>query len=218
MPAERFALIENGYDEESFAGVDTSDRSPLNPGMLTLLHSGIVYPEERDPTELMRGLAILQSEGAIAPGTFRVRFRAPVHGELIAKLAREAGVEPLVEILPSIPYRQAIQEMMRADALLLLQAANCNQQIPAKAYEYFRTGRPIVALTDPAGDTAETMRRAGCANVAPLDDARAIADLLRRWVRGRDHDVLNMPSPHAIDAHSRRSRTAELARMLDSVA
>ena len=46
--------------------------------------------------------------------------------------------------------------------LLLLQASNCNDQVPAKAYEYLRCHRPVLALTDPAGDTAELLRsRAG---------------------------------------------------------
>lgn len=35
-------------------------------------------------------------------------------------------------------------QTMSADALLVLQASNCNAQIPAKAYEYTRTGRLIL--------------------------------------------------------------------------
>ena len=45
VDSERFALIENGFDEEAFVDAErdrTSDA--LNPGRLTILHSGIVYP------------------------------------------------------------------------------------------------------------------------------------------------------------------------------
>ena len=34
--------------------------------------------------------------------------------------------------------------MLAADGLLLMQAANRNSQILAKAYEYLRAGRPIL--------------------------------------------------------------------------
>ncbi|MCS6943933.1 MAG: glycosyltransferase, partial [Sutterellaceae bacterium] len=58
-PRDRFLVIENGYDEEIFARVerDAARTEPLNPGRVTLLHSGIVYPSERDPTALFQALA-----------------------------------------------------------------------------------------------------------------------------------------------------------------
>ena len=46
--ARRITVLENGYDEDSFAAVNAiSGRRALNPGAITLLHSGIVYPEDR---------------------------------------------------------------------------------------------------------------------------------------------------------------------------
>ncbi len=58
--ASRMQVIENGYDERSFARVDENARSPLNEGAYTLLHSGIVYPSERDPTQLFAALGLLR--------------------------------------------------------------------------------------------------------------------------------------------------------------
>ena len=43
--------------------------------------------------------------------------------------------------------------MRRADGLLLFQGAQCNRQIPAKAYEYLACRRPIIGLIDSSGDT-----------------------------------------------------------------
>ena len=56
--------------------------------------------------------------------------------------------------------------MLTVDGLLVLQAANCNDQIPAKTYEYLRAQQPLLALTDPAGDTADVIRRAGIDTIA----------------------------------------------------
>ncbi len=212
---DRLRLVENGYDEETFASVQTSD-SPLNPGRLTLVHSGVVYPNERNPRQLFAALEQLRRT---SPGTFdrlRVRFRAGVNESMLHDLARSHDVEDAVEVVPPVPYREALEEMLRADGLLVLQASNCNQQVPAKLYEYFRARRPMLLLTDPAGDTARVARSAGITSIARLDDAADIADLFERFIN--DPSVCGLASEDAIAGASRRGRTRQLAALLDEVA
>lgn len=218
--AERLVVLENGYDEESFPVLAPGDLppSPLNPGAITLLHSGLVYPLERDPTQLMAALRLLKQGGQLAFGELRVRFRASVHDQLITRLAQAQGVEEFIECCPPIGYREAISEMLRADGLLVMQASCCNEQIPAKIYEYLRAQRPILALTDPVGDTAATLAAAGVRNIAPLDSAPAIAQRLMQFIEGLRQSDLCLPSPEAVRQASRRERTSELVRLLDSVA
>jgi glycosyltransferase involved in cell wall biosynthesis len=217
--AARVRVLENGYDEESFAAAAPAERdaTPLNPGAVTLLHSGIVYPSERDPTQLMAALRLLHDAGEIKPGCFKLRFRAAVADDLLHRLADEHGVRTYVEVLGAVPYRQALAEMLRADGLLVLQAANCNAQIPAKLYEYLRAGRPIVCLTDPMGDTAGVVRAAGLDQIARLDDAREIARCLGRFLcELRDGSVAS-PAAAAVESASRRHRSQELATLLEQV-
>lgn len=217
LPEERFALIENGYDEESFAAAEQGlDTAPLNPGRFTLLHSGIVYPSERDPQPLMQALADLRRGGDSSMSNLRLRFRAPVHEELIRRLSIDYGVADLIEILPAVSYREALQEMMRADGLLVMQAGNCNEQVPAKLYEYFRAGRPLLGLADPAGDTARAMRSAGIGHIAKLEDAAAVGAALADFLRDTP---LAAPRPALrpdVRAMSRVARAGSLAQLLDA--
>jgi len=213
IPAERFALIENGYDEESFIEAERGlERTPLNPGCFTLLHSGIVYPSERDPTALFEALGRMKRDGRINAGTLRLRFRAPMHGDLLHRLALQSNTSDLVEVLPPVPYALALQEMLRADGLLVMQGANCNEQVPAKLYEYFRARRPILGLADPSGDTARVMRDAGVAHLAKLEDVDqvegATADYLAAMHGG-------MPSTSSQPDRSRRARAGLLAKVLE---
>ncbi len=212
--APRIGVIENGYDEESFAGLLADGHAPLNPGPLTLLHSGIVYPSERDPTQLFAALRLLGP----AAQQLRLRFRGAAHDDLVRRLADEQGVGALVETLPPIAYNEALREMLRADALLVLQASNCNEQIPAKLYEYLRCGRPILGLCDPVGDTAATLRQAGLRDIAPLDDAAQIATVFQRFIDGGASARNARPDPATVAAASRRGRTAALASLLDRLA
>jgi glycosyltransferase involved in cell wall biosynthesis len=217
LSLERFAMIENGYDEDACDAAGQGPRVPLSPGALTFLHSGIVYRDERDPTQLMQALRLLVDRQRVAPQCLRVRFRAAANDDLLRQLAAASGVDDMIEVLPPIGYRAALDEMQRADALLVLQAANCNEQIPAKIYEYFQAGRPILALTDPAGDTAATLRNAGLDAIVPLDDAVAIADLLDAFMRDPSRKRGRIPEERVVAASSRRQRTAELAGLLNAL-
>lgn len=217
VPGERVRVIENGYDEESFAHIAVDTSAPLNPGKVTLLHSGVVYPSERDPTQLFAALRMLTEQREIGPDTFCMRLRASAHEPYLRKLATEHRVESLVDLAPPISYGDALAEMMRAEGLLVLQASNCNEQIPAKLYEYLRALRPIVGLTDPAGDTAALLREAGIEAIARLDDAAEIARVLSRFVAQLRINGAPLPRMEYVQQASRRSRSRELAALLDEV-
>jgi len=213
--ADRIRVIENGFDEESFTGVGGGE--PLLAGKTTLLHSGVIYPVERDPTQFFETLAALWKSGRINPDSLRIRFRAPAHERLVLGIAERLGVSPFVECLPAIPYREALGEMMRADGLLVMQAANCNEQIPAKVYEYLRAQRPILGLTEPSGDTADLMLRVGVRHIAPLDAPDAIASTLMAFLAGLRAGSVAAPDRDLVSQHSRLSRTSELAEILGAL-
>jgi glycosyltransferase involved in cell wall biosynthesis len=215
--AARVAVIENGFDEETFVAAEAARPGtvPLTSGAITLLHSGIVYPDERDPTQLMQALGHLRQRGALQPSSFRIRFRAAVHDELLHQLAQRYGVDDLIETLPAVNYRDALHEMRCADALLVMQASNCNEQIPGKLYEYLRARRPIVCLSDPVGDTAGLLRRSGVDTIARLDSADEIAELLPRFLDRVRSGTAPLPTEESIDAASRRGRTRQLVEQFE---
>jgi hypothetical protein len=108
--------------------------------------------------------------------------------------------------------------MISADGVVLLQAATCNYQVPAKLYEYLRARRPILALTDPRGDTAAILRSAGVDTIAPLDSKDAIARLLQRFLCMLDERSVPLPREEKVASASRQGRALELSRVLDAIA
>ncbi len=216
--ADRITVLENGYDEDSFAGLaPAASNAATDAGPLVLLHSGIVYPSERDPTQLFIALGRLNAAGVLTPADLRLRFRASVHDDLLHKLGAAHGASEFIELCPAINYREALAEMLSVDGLLVLQAANCNEQIPAKIYEYLRAGRPILALTDPAGDTAGVLREARLDAIARLDSADEIAAILPRFVASVRSGRAALPDAAATQAASRKARSQAFVQLLDQL-
>jgi len=218
--ADRLRVIENGYSEDAFRQAERSTsaapaKSTDAGGPRVLLHSGVVYPDWRSPLRLFEALAAAKAAGRVDASSLRLRLRATAHDGFVRELASRLDVADLVEIAPPLPYVDALAEMLRADGLLLLQSHDCNDQIPAKAYEYLRARRPVLTLADPAGDTAQLMRRAGLPHIAALEDGPGVAAALDRFLDDLFHGRAALPAPAAIAAASRESRTGELARVLD---
>lgn len=218
LPDNHWVLIENGYDEEKFA-MELKEVPPPGSvaGPLRIVHSGIVYPSERDPTALFDALAGLKREQRLSGADLQIVLRATGADQYHARLIAERKIGDLVRLEPPIAYSEALAEMLRADGLLVLQAANCNHQIPAKVYEYLRARRPIIALTDPAGDTATVLRNASIPLIAPLDSVGAIQEALMEFIKRIRAKHPMMPDENAVQAASRRQRARELARLLDKV-
>ncbi len=219
IPKARLTIIENGYDESSFAGTVPRPDAPRAAGApLVLVHSGTIYPSERDPRPFFGALAELCSKGVLRPGELQVVLRATGSDDYLRGLIDRYGIDGIVSLEPAIPYRAALAEMRAADGLLVLQAANCNYQVPAKLYEYLRAGPPILALTDPAGDTAGVLRDAGIDTIAPLDSQEEIARMLTRFLELLRQQRAPVATKAKVASASRRARSSELARVFDEVA
>lgn len=222
---QRIRVIENGYDEETFSNVEkwmsSSDRGGQTNSSrqrFILLHSGIVYPSERDPRPLFDALAGLKKKGVLTAERFCLRLRASAHDEWLGELVAKRDIVDLVSLEPPLPYREALLEMMNSDALLIMQASNCNQQIPAKLYEYLRSRKPVLALTDPIGDTATTLRNAGLQSITRLDDPQEIETALPAFIARVRAGTEALVTPEAVRNSSREGRTAALAELFDQIA
>jgi glycosyltransferase involved in cell wall biosynthesis len=219
MPEKHWAIIPNGYEEEVFASLEP--RVPphsLNGQPIHLLHSGLLYPTpDRDPSAFLRAMAALRDDGAITAKQVKVTLRASGFEEHYAPLIRQHGLENIVRLAPPVPYREALQEMMAADGLLVFQGYTSNPAIPAKLYEYLRAGRPIFAMVDSEGDTAKTLRSAGAGTIVPLESSNEIGAGLQGFLQQIRSGTAAVGDQRVVRGMARESRAAELAGLLDGV-
>jgi glycosyltransferase involved in cell wall biosynthesis len=219
FPASAMSVIPNGFDQEMFpkdilppAATPRAADKPLQ-----LLHSGLMYPEERNPQAFFQAVSELRQEGVLSAQAVQFNFRASGYEEVYQSQIQTLGIGDLVHLLPAIPYHRALAEMAASDAFLLFQARDCNDQIPAKLYEYLYSGRPILGLTDPIGETARTMIALGSDRIAPLDDKARIKELLPQFIEQVRAQQAPTPSRRQIMPFSREQLTHSLAKLLDGL-
>ncbi len=209
-------VIANGYDEGDFNGLAAVAELPRKTaGPLRLVHAGVIYTDDRDPRAFFQALSRLKTEGIIGAHNLRIDLRASGSEQYYENLLQELGIESIVHLLPPLPHRGALEDLAKADGLLLFQAASCNHQIPAKVYEYFRVGKPLLALTSASGDTAALLKDVGGATIVELDDESAIYRAVPAFLRSVESGTHARPDANKVRNCTRRNATLELARELN---
>lgn len=213
----RWSIIPNGFDEEDFAGLgDKASGKDRRQNQVLLVHSGLLYPHARDPRPFLSAVSDLRKVGLVSSSNLKIIFRHSGYESKYRQLLRDMGIEDIASLEAGVPYQQALEEMLDADGLLLFQASNCNSQIPAKLYEYLRVRRPIFALVDPNGDTAEVLKSEGIDTIVPLDSKQEISRGLVDFLARVREERAPVAGDSRVALYSRRHRTEELARLLDA--
>lgn len=217
--AQKCKVIENGFEEDIFEKTKPN-RLNIPENCLLMLHSGLIYPKDRNPSHFFAAVQSLMASGQLDRTKLRIRFRAPQHGEEVCAFAAKYGLQDIVEVQPPISYQDAISEMMGADALIVFQGSNFNAQIPAKIYEYIRAQKPVLALLDPAGDTAAQLSqfKEGVFQ-ADIDDEESIKSCLLAWLHYMQSDFFlkgMIKNMELVKRYSRKSQAKLLMDILDS--
>jgi len=218
VASHKFVLIPNGYDEEDFSWItDRGQVLAVQNRPIRLLHLGLIYPSERDPRPFFKAVSRLKKVGRVTASDLRIDLRASGSESFYAEILRELDIEDLVFLLPAIPYPEALREAALSDALLLFQAANCDHQIPAKAYEYLRLGRPILALTSHTGDTAALLHEAAGAKIVDLADEQAIFDALPEFLAGIRNGDVPVATLERVQKYDRKNQSLALTEILSEI-
>jgi hypothetical protein len=219
---EHLSLIENGYDEDAFLRAEAS-AGGAGPSVaadrpLKLVHSGIIYTNERDPTDFFVAIAAMKAKRLISAQNLQIILRASGNEASYAHELRRLRVADVVRLAPPVDYVTALHEMLSSDGLLIFQASNANSQIPAKLYEYLRARRPILALTDPGGDTARTLQQSRAGVSARLDHAPDIEAALVSFLDGIRRGEWSHLATADTSCYSRETRARQLSDLLGEVA
>jgi glycosyltransferase involved in cell wall biosynthesis len=213
LSPDKAAVIYNGYDEADFQHLDDQAQNER----FEIIHAGLVTPEFRSPIPMLKVIASLVAEGNLLPEKIRITFLGGgpyLVSKRFTKTINDLRLNGAVEVADRVSHHQALQRLRKAAVLLLLQASDDTRfLIPAKAFEYLRIGRPVLALTL-EGATADLFKGMDyCYVVNPIDESRlrnAVMSLYKSWCESPDRIQVS-PS---IQRYERSNLTAELAQLL----
>ena len=146
----KFHVIENGYDEEDFAGITAAEL----PEGFNLVHTGL-FSAEGNPRKLWKVLSELCRENPDFDRNLHLTFAGKTDPEILAAI-KEAGLETHLTDLGYVPHHEANSLQKAADLLLLplREEPEAAGILTGKYFEYLAAGRPIAAF-GPHGSVLE---------------------------------------------------------------
>lgn len=196
FPTRRFETIENGCDPEDY------DVEPPRPERrpLVFTYAGAVYGHQ-SPAPFLQALA--------RSGVKDVEVR--IVGDRFHQFTEGAWPFP-ISVEGHRTHRELGAIFSRSSALFLCLEPPAARQLPAKLYEYLRTGRPTFAIVPRGGAADLWIRRTGAGVSVDAAAPDSWAPALRTFV-----ESLGGYQPPSAAPFSRRLLTGRLAEILDEV-
>jgi hypothetical protein len=216
--ARKFVLLWNGYDPED----PMPERQVWERRQNVLAHIGAIYGGRR-PDDLLWSLERLRAAGELSERDLLVDLIGPI--DLDREILEKPPYAPLAEVgmlnyrSGLVPREQAQQAMVDAEWLCLLNNSEGDGalQVPAKLFDYIRSGRPILAFTAADSPSHRILRDSGAvyecifSNLGEEETDRRIL----RFLRARDTSY--EPSRMFEETFNGKEQTRTLASLIDSV-
>ncbi|MEW6213031.1 MAG: hypothetical protein AB1631_32210 [Acidobacteriota bacterium] len=213
--------IPNGFDpEEFFASTDDS----VNP-YFTIAYMGRIDRAQRLET-FLEGLTIARrSLDAELFSRIRFQYRGVSH-EHVLDLSAQFQLTDVCDVEARISREQSLRFLVKADLLLLLSA---DQSLsadefyshgfhPAKAFEYFGAGRPIICVPGDGGLLDDLIRETETGVVLRSADEVARCIIRCASIHRQGEPIAYNPNEEAVSFYTRRNLAERFARALEQIA
>jgi glycosyltransferase involved in cell wall biosynthesis len=210
----KFLYLPLGYDPEDFA---PSPHKQAH-GRFRLVYTGKLTKKFcYSPLSLFKALRQLLDENKISPDTFEVVLAGLVSEEFLSAIAayRLGG---LVSHVGYRSHRECMGYIQSADALLLLieseegemASASFAGSLPSKIFEYFNTGKPILAIIPP-GFEHDLIQQANIGYFARPNDVSSVKYAVGKLYHSRFLNKSELrPNWELIQTFDVRNQTREL--------
>jgi len=201
----KISVIPNGYDPDDF-------RAVKRPPRFTISYLGTIR-KERDPVNLLKGVAELTAEGKIPEAQMEVKFI----GHIEEPYRRAINAFPFTRILGHLSYASAIREFCAAHLAVMIIKGE-DYFFPSRQLEYLASGLPIMVNGKSPGAhrLTEAFQRGYPGWVFGFGDVpgmkNKILEIYRKFTRGEDLRG-TVPFP----GFTRKELTQKLAGVINSL-
>lgn len=203
--ADRIAVAMNGFDPGDYPlEMDIEPAAPRD--RIELLFAGALYPGRRDPRAVFQAIALLGEDAKRVGVTMLGKDLGPA-----VAMAKEAGIEDCLTLLPPEPHAAIIKRQYAADALLMLQWNDERDAgtVPGKLFECIGARRPVIATGWTTGVVGRMITRRNLGVIA--NEPRLLANKISALLsEKRAHGMIAPLPPSVRDGLTRRDQFATL--------
>jgi glycosyltransferase involved in cell wall biosynthesis len=187
IPADRFFVMPNGFDQTEFKGLDQVKKDH-EIDKLILCHTGFLYGV-RDPKVLLDSIKVANEK--LSTKQVKIIFRQIGDVELSYDIHKQ--YESMIEdgsllLEPPIPYQDCLKELTKADWLVNVQPAT-KSQVPSKLYDYLAINRPILNITPQNGALGSLVTKYGFGELFGFDDEQGLSEALIRIAESHKENI-----------------------------
>ena len=206
LSGRKINIITNGFDTtdlpENWESFHPSSKE------IEILYTGVI-DAIRNPIPFLIALKEVFEKKAIK---VTLRFVGKVSENVKSFIESDSWLQNHIRLEGYVSHGQVFSFYKKAHLLLLILTDTKNAQgnIPGKLFEYIATGRPIIALGDPKGDSAKILDNSGSGRVFPHTDLKGIEAFLQNF-----EPNIDFRKSGSIGKYSRKNLTQQLSQLLD---
>lgn len=195
-------VLPNGFDPEDFpthsvtagkimnkeSAIDNLNNQIAKPDQfLDLLYNGLFYGAQQ-PDSFLKGVQLAIQQRPAFASAVRLHFQGDFFDRHI-QLAKKLGIEKHLIIHGNLPHKESVHGLFQVDVLWLIvpKQLNAESHTPGKLYEYFGTGKPILALTNKGVTSGLLEKYEACFQCEPNNPesvAKALLQIHSIWEKG----------------------------------
>jgi glycosyltransferase involved in cell wall biosynthesis len=212
----KFVVIPNGYDPEVVDSVEqlrVATKATGTNGVVRLCHPGMIYgPRDLRP--------LIAAVGRLSCSDRRIildQIGSVEDSEQALHYAEQLGVQASIVLHGRLTHAETLRYVAAAD-IFVLSHPGTSLTVPCKLFEMLPFRKPVVALGEPGGATAQIIERYGLGVVVSPGDDHAIAQAVVGFADGHANCPLEDGWQQAMRAFDGRAHVGELGSLFDTFA
>ncbi len=203
------SIVTNGCDEADFAHT----KAELDKEF-SIVHVGTFFARI-NPVNLWQALAELRNENHPMFSTLKIKLMGRVDPIIIESI-QNSGLYEFLILTPFQPHDVAVQQICKAQVLLLCIFEKTKFVLTGKLFEYLATERPILMVGSPDGDAAKIIAETQAGHCFSFADRvgvkQHLMDLYQKVERGD-----SILATNDAKKYSHRQLANQVARLLDGI-
>ncbi|GAB2634050.1 glycosyltransferase family 4 protein [Belliella aquatica] len=207
IAGKNISLLTNGFDTADLP-VDWNPQN-MTTASIEIVYTGVI-DAIRNPIPFIEAFQKVFKENHREA---HLRFVGKVSSTVEEFVKKDPWLTKFIHFEGYVSHQEVFEYYRKANLLLLIltDTKNAKGNIPGKIFEYLATGRPVLALGDPQGDSAQILKAAATNAVFKHTDQEGIEAFLTQFNPDKSQEI----KPDTA-MYSRKNLTKTLAKLLDA--